>query len=45
MGVFFDAFEPNDRLSSAPSNRSRLVPAFVPVLTILGPYHCFLRVL
>lgn len=35
MGVFFDVFELNDRLASAPSNRSRLVSAFVPVLTIL----------
>ena len=45
MGVFFDVFEPNDRLASAFSDRSRLVSAFVPVLTIFGPYHCFLRVL
>lgn len=45
MGVFFDAFEPNDRLASASSNRSRLISAFVPVLTIFGLYRCFLRVL
>ena len=45
MGVFFDAFEPNNRLASASSNRSRLVSAFVLVLTIFGLYRCFLRVL
>ena len=45
MGVFFDVFELNDRLASAPSNRSRLVSAFVPVLTIFALYRCFLRVL
>lgn len=45
MGVFFDVFEPNDRLASASSDRSRLVSVFVPVLMIFGPYRCFLRVL
>lgn len=35
MGVFFDAFEPNDRL----------VSAFVPILTIFGLHRCFLRML
>lgn len=45
MGIFFGVFEPNDRFASASSNRSRLVSVFVPVLTIFGPYHCFLRVL
>ena len=45
MGIFFDAFEPNDRLASASSDRSRLVSAFVLVLTIFGLYRCFLRVL
>lgn len=45
MGVFFDTFEPNDRLASASSNRSRLVSAFVPVLTIFSLYRCFLRML
>ena len=45
MDVFFDVFEPNNRLASASSDRSRLVSAFVPVLTIFGLYRCFLRVL
>ena len=45
MGIFFGVFEPNDRLASAFSDRSRLVSAFVPVLTIFGLYRCFLRVL
>lgn len=44
-GIFFDVFEPNDRLASALSDRSRLVSAFVLVLTIFGLYRCFLRVL